>query len=159
MLAQYNEGKYEEALESAKTLARKNPKLGLSYLIEGEIYFRKGDYNSAQLSFEKALAASKSTNLQKARALSGLGRIASLKKQTDDALNYFRLATETAPGYQAGYISQALLLDELGNSEQALGLLTSAGKLAPQDRSLAAITNETRQKVALLKDREKTGTD
>jgi CHAT domain-containing protein len=154
-LTYFKKGNYEQALNSAKVLVRKNSNLRLGHLLEGEIYFRKGKLDSARKAFQMALQASKGTDVQKAKALVALGRIASLEKQTDNALRYYRMATEAAPGKELGYLSQALLLDEMGNLEEALDLYTRAGKLAPDDRSLAALTSETRKKIALQKDQEK----
>jgi len=154
-LSYFKKGNYEQALNSAKVLVRKNSNLRLGHLLEGEIYFRKGKLDSARKAFQMALQASKGTDVQKAKAFVGLGRIASLEKQTDNALRYYKMATEAAPGKELGYLSQALLLDEMGNLEEALDLYTRAGKLAPDDRSLAALTSETRKKIALQKDQEK----
>jgi tetratricopeptide (TPR) repeat protein len=154
-LTYFTEGNYEQALNAAKVLVAKDASLRLGYLIEGEIYFRKGELDSARAAFQGALQASKGTDSQKAKALVGLGRIASLKKQTDKALNYYKMATEADPGDEQGYLSQALLLDALGNYEGALDLFSRAGKLVPDDRNLSAIAGETRKKIALQKDREK----
>jgi tetratricopeptide (TPR) repeat protein len=154
-LTYFTQGNYGQALKAAQALVEKDSSLRLGYLIEGEIYFRKGELDSARAAFQEALKASKGTDLQMAKALVGLGRIASLKRQTDNALHYYKRATETAPGNEVGYLSQALLLDAMGNSEEALDLFTRAGQLAPDDRNLSAIAGETRKKIALQKDREK----
>ena len=78
-----------------------------------------------------------------------------MKKQTAKALDFYKKATEADPGNQQGYLSQALLLDAMGNYEEALDLFSRAGQLAPDDRNLSAIAGETRKKIALQKDREK----
>jgi tetratricopeptide (TPR) repeat protein len=154
-LAYYTEGNYEQALNAAKVLVSKDASLRLGYLIEGQIYFKKGELDSAWAAFQEALQASRGTDSEKAKALVGLGRIASLKKQTDKALNYYKMATEADPGNEQGYLSQALLLDASGNYEEALDLFSRAEKLAPDDRNLPVIAGETRKKIALQKDREK----
>ncbi len=154
-LTYYAEGNYQQALDVAKELVTKNPSRRLGYLIEGQIYFRKRKLDSARAAFQQALQASKGTDSEKAKALVGLGRIASLQKQTDEALNYYKMATEADPGNEQGYLSQALLLDASGYHEEALGLFTRAQKLAPDDRNLSVIVGETRKKIALQKDREK----
>lgn len=155
VLAHYRGGDFEQALKSADILIEKDPDVRLSYLIQGEIYLRRGDLESAQAAYEKALQASKGSDLQKSKGFLGLGRIASLQEQTDKALTYYQKSTEVAPGNESSYLSQALLQDEIGNSEEALRILEKARVIAPQDRMLTAITNETRQKVLLSKDREK----
>lgn len=155
VLSHYRAGDFEQALKSADILMEKDPDVSLSYLIRGEIYLRQGNLESARAAFKKALQASKGTEQLKSKSYLGLGRIASLQKQTDEALNYYRQSTEAAPGNESGYMSQALLYDEMGNPEEALRILEKGRKIAPQNRMLTAITNETRQKVLLGKDREK----
>jgi class 3 adenylate cyclase/tetratricopeptide (TPR) repeat protein len=148
-------GNYEKAISNAKILADKDSEKRLSYLIQGEVYLRRGDLDSAKEFYEKALSASKGTDLQKAKAFIGLGRIASIKKQTDVALNYYQQSTKAAPQNELGYFSQGLLLEKMGEPEEALNLLDKARQLAPQNRALAAVTNQTRKKVRLQQDQEK----
>jgi class 3 adenylate cyclase/CHAT domain-containing protein/tetratricopeptide (TPR) repeat protein len=154
-LAYYHEGNFEEALNACKTLEDKSPKIRLAYLLRGNIFLRKGKLDSAEAAYQKGLQATKGTDFQKAEALIGLGRIASIRKKPDRALDYYRQATKLAPGSSQGYLSQALLLDDKGNYKEALDLLGKAQKMAPKDAGIAAITNETRKKVALAQDQEK----
>jgi len=154
-LTYYNDGHFDKALDVCKTIEDKNPQVRLSYLIQGNIYLRKGEMGAAEEAYQKALEAPKGTDLQKARAFNGLGRISSIRKKTDMALNYYRQATQVAPNSGAGYLSQALLMDDRGNHKQALDLLGKAHNLTPQDHVIAAITNETRKKVAIARDQEK----
>ena len=102
--------------------------------------------------YEQALNAAK---VLVAKAFVGLGRIARLKKQTDRALNYYKMATEVDPGNKQGYLFSGLVQYDMGNYEKALDLFSRAGQLAPDDRNLSAIAGETRNKIALQKDREK----
>jgi class 3 adenylate cyclase/CHAT domain-containing protein/Tfp pilus assembly protein PilF len=149
------EDEFEKALNTARILVEKDPPSRLGYLVQGEIYFRQGQVNDAQAAYEKALNVSNGTDLQKAKAMIGLGRIASLQKQTDQALEYYRQATETAPANSAGYLAQALLLEKMGDLEKALDLLGQAQNFAPHDRVLAAVVNETQKKVSLVRDERK----
>lgn len=154
-LTYYNDGHFDKALNVCKIIEDKNPRVRLSYLIQGNVYLRKGEMSAAEEFYQKALEAPKGTDLQKAGAFNGLGRIFSIRKKTDMALNYYRQATEVAPNSRAGYLSQALLMDDRGNHKQALDLLGKAHNLTPQDHVIAAITNETRKKVAIARDQEK----
>ena len=151
----YNKGDFEEALNICKTLEDKNPKVRLAYLIRGNIYLREGKLDEAEVAYQTALQAEEGTDLQKAEAFIGLGRIASLRKQTDDSLRYYKLASEAAPGSGMGYMSQALLLDDKGNYEEALDLLGKAQRFAPEDRLVAAVKRETYTKASLAQDQEK----
>ena len=154
-MAYYRNGQYEEALNAAYALEDENPDVRLAYLIPGNIFLREGNLPSAQAAFEKALEATRGTDAQRAQAFMGLGRINSLRNQSDAALEYYREATQSAPNSTMGYLSQALLLEDKGEYDGALGLLAKAQQLAPRDQVVASITNETREKVALVHDQEK----
>jgi class 3 adenylate cyclase/tetratricopeptide (TPR) repeat protein len=154
-LTSYNQGDFDEALDICKTLEDKNPKVRLAYLIRGNIHLRKGKLDEAEAAYQTALKAEKGTDLQKAEAFIGLGRIASLKKQTENSLKYYRLASEAAPSSGTGYLSQALLLDNQGNYGEALDLLGKAQSLSPKDRLVAAVKRETYSKASLAQDQEK----
>lgn len=154
-LAYYNEGNFEKAFSACKSLEDKNPQVRLSYLIQGDIHLRRGKLDAAQEAYQKALKATDGTGFQKAKAFVGLGRIASICKQTDKALNYYRDATEAAPESGLGYLPQALLLEERGDYDEALDRLTRVQKLVPKDKVLAAVTNETKKKVAIARDQQK----
>ena len=154
-LAYYNGGDFDKALETSKTIEDKNPDVRLAYLIQGEVCFRKGDLKGAELAFQKALDAQKGSDLEKSKAFIGLGRIASIRKQTDKALGYYQSASKASPQTEAGYLSQAVLLEGQGQYGKAMGLLEEARKYAPKDTVLAALANETRKKAELAGDREK----
>ena len=83
----YQAGNYPKAVNVCKILKEKNPELRLPYVILGNIQFMKGDLNQAASHFNKALSSGQGTDEQKADALMGLGRIASIRKKTDDALH------------------------------------------------------------------------
>ena len=154
-LAYYNEGAFDKALDVSKTIEDENPRISLAYLIQGDVYFRRGELKTAEAAFKKAIDAEKGTNGQKARAFIGLGRIASIRKQTDEALGYYQAAAGAAPENGAGYLSQAVLLDNKGDYGKALSLYEKARKISPNDQALAVLTNEMREKVDLANDQEK----
>lgn len=82
--------------------------------------------------------------MQNANSLIGLGRIASIRKQTDKALGYYQSAAKAAPESGVGYLSQAVLLEDRGEYGKALNLFKKAQQYAPNDQVLAALTIETR---------------
>jgi class 3 adenylate cyclase/CHAT domain-containing protein len=154
-LAYYDEGNFKEALNACNLLEEKNAEISLSYLIRGNIFLAKGELDVAEAAYQKTIQGTKGTDVQKAHALVGLGRVASLQKQPDEALKYYQQATEIAPQSRPGYLSQALLLEDRGDYDKALDLFGKAHALAPQDHTLRAITNETRKKAILAKDQKK----
>lgn len=124
-------------------------------MVQGNIYLRQGKPDEAEKAFQQALQAARGTESQKAEAMAGLGRIASIRNQPDKALAYYQKASELAPGSRTGYVSQALLLEAKGNYNEALSLFEKAGRMGAADPALAGITNEMRRRVALAKDQEK----
>jgi class 3 adenylate cyclase/tetratricopeptide (TPR) repeat protein len=154
-LAYYDEGNFKEALNVCRILEDKSPETCLTHLIRGNIYTADGKLDAAEEAYQEALQSTKGTNLQKAHALVGLGRIASFRKQPDAALRYYQQAAKAAPQSRLGYLSQALLLERKGDYDEAVGLFAKAQALAPEDQALAAVTNETRKKAAAARDKKK----
>jgi len=155
LLAHYQNGNFNEALETAEDLTAKNAEVRLSYLVEGDIYLRQGNLEAAREAYEKALKASKGTDVQKADALIGLGRLASLQNNENDALSFYEQASAAAPKSGRGYLSQAMLIHQRGNAEAALGLLEKAQAQNPQNMAIAAFANDTRRQVGLARDEKK----
>jgi tetratricopeptide (TPR) repeat protein len=154
-LAYYQEGNYEQALSVCRTLAEKRPDACLSSLIAGNIHLKRGKLQMAEVAYHKALQSTDGTTYQKAEALVGLGRIASLNNQPDASLRYYRQASEVAPESRMGYLSQALLLEDRGDYDKALDLFVKAQKLEPKDWVVSAHVKDTRERVALAQDKEK----
>jgi CHAT domain-containing protein len=154
-LAHYHAGDFQAALDACTRLEEKEPDSSLYQIVRGNVFLRQGKLKAAEHAYQQALQATRMVPMQKAEALSGLGRLASLRKDHDAAINFYEEATIAAPGFSRGYLSQALLLENEGKHEQALDLLLKAGKLTPKDPVLATLVNETRSRVALSSDMEK----
>jgi len=154
-LAYYQAGDYSEAIKICQTLQIKSPQRSLGYLILANIHFLQGDLKKASGLFKGALEAENGTNSEKAEALIGLGRIASIEKNADQAVSFYQQAAELAPNKAQPYVSQGLLLDRQGKLDDALELFVKAHTMAPDDRSIRAIVNETRERAALTKNKEK----
>jgi class 3 adenylate cyclase/CHAT domain-containing protein/tetratricopeptide (TPR) repeat protein len=155
VLACYQAGDIEKALKTSKILVEKMPQGGLGYLIQGNIYLRKGNLDEAEERYQSVLKASRSSDSERAQSLVGLGRIASIRKKTDEALNYYRSAILKDPQNVSAYQSQAALLDEKGDYQNALVLFTKAQELAPRDPSFPQLINRIDEKLSLMRDREK----
>ena len=154
VVAYYQEGNFEGALDVCKILDEKRSGTFVSHLVRGNIYLKRGKLDLAEASYRKALQGAEGTKVQRAEAFVGLGRIASLRKQPSESLKYYQQATETAPDSRQGYLSQALLLESRGDYDEALDLLVKAQKLEPKDRSVAGLVKDTRERVALAHDRK-----
>lgn len=148
-VASYQQGRFQEALELCDLLKERDSENGLAYLLEGHILLRRGQLDEAKSAYERAVALSTDKISQKAEALSGLGRVASLKKQVDLAIEYYRDASETFPEGKNGYVSQALLLESQGRYQDAMKLVKDVQRIGGEDGVLSSFVNELSRKVAL----------
>ncbi len=155
LLSSYHTGDYLKARETGSLLMEKNPDLRLSYVILGNIHLMEGDLRTAESFYQKGISAAKGTNDQKAEALMGLGRIASIEGNSNEAMEYYRKSAELAPGMGRAYASQAMLLDRLGEYEQALDMFNRAEEASLIDPGYTVVARETGKKAALKNDREK----
>jgi class 3 adenylate cyclase/tetratricopeptide (TPR) repeat protein len=155
VLSLYTEGNFKKAMEICKTIEDKDPKSRLFHVVRGNIYLLNGQLDEAEGAFKSAIQSAKGTELQKSEAFLGLGRIASIRKNSDAALKYYEQATESAPGSKWGYLSQALLLDDKKDYVKALDLLSKAQAISPQDQNIRGITDEMRKKALQVRDKNR----
>lgn len=155
LVALYHTGQLDKAMQAAQNLSIKNDNARISYLIQGEIFLRKGELDKAQSAYQKAVSTLKGTERQKADALIGLGRVASIRQDKDDAMAYYTEATRTDPENSRGYLAQGILAIRKGNESTALAFLEKAHSLSPEDRTITALADETRQKIHLSENEAK----
>ncbi len=151
----YKSGNYSIARKNASKLMEKNPDIGLSYVILGNIHLMEGDLRTAESYYKKGILAGRITNDQHAEILMGLGRIASIRGNNDEAMQYYRKSSNLAPGTDRAYVSQAILLDRLGKYDQALDMFNKAREVSPTSQGYASMAKEIEKKVALKNDQEK----
>lgn len=151
----YTSGDFEQAMNAAETVKKKDADVRLTYLIEADIYLRNGNLKAAESAYQQALKASKGSDIETARALVGLGRIAALNQDDGAALQYYQQAVNAAPKSNIGYLSQAMFMDKKGNVKTALSLLEKANQLTPKDSTIQAAMNETRKRVQFIEDEKK----
>jgi class 3 adenylate cyclase/tetratricopeptide (TPR) repeat protein len=154
-LAHFEAGDYSEAVEVCRVIQERNPKRSLGYLILGNIHFLEGDLEKATLHFRKAVEAQEGTDTEKAEALLGLGRISSLEKRTDEALDFYRQAAHLAPKNPQPYVSQGMVLYRQGRHAEAVKQIATAQAISPGDFSLQAFADEVEQKAAIAESKEK----
>jgi len=155
LIGYYQSGDYENALTAAEALQQKDAGVRLAYLVAAEIQLRNGDDGAARALYQKALDAPKGSAAETARALMGLGRIASLKNEGDQAMDFYRQASKVVPDDSTAYLSQAMLLEKQGHTEKALSLLEKARNLASGNQTIAAFARELRTKAAIKTDAAK----
>ncbi|MGA1869865.1 MAG: CHAT domain-containing protein [bacterium] len=154
-LTSYYAGNFQEAINNCQILEEKNPERSLSYLIRGNIHFYKGDRKQASSWYHKALEAKEGSKTEKADALLGLGRYASIEGNINEAMEYYQRAVKLAPDKGDAYLALAELEDRMGNHNEAHKLFNQAKDLSPHERHIEVIANEIEEKAALARNREK----
>jgi tetratricopeptide (TPR) repeat protein len=154
-LAYFNDGNYSEAIRISQNLVKKYPDRVLSHLILGNIYLTEGNKEKAHQHYQDAIGAGTGSPSQKAKAMIGLGRIASAGNNPNEALGKYRQAAALDPENAQAYVSQAVILAEGNNYDDALKLLIRAKTLAPNEPSIDAVIADTRKKTELIANREK----
>ncbi|MCP4688092.1 MAG: CHAT domain-containing protein [Desulfobacterales bacterium] len=144
--ADYESGDFQGALEACKSLEEKKRGGTLTNLIRGRILLRNGSPDAAEAAFQAALRASGGTDSQRADALMGLGRVASIRGKPGDALDSYRRASDLAPGNGAALLSRAIVLENEKKYDQALDLMETAREKSPGDPVMAAVAGEIREK-------------
>jgi len=153
--AHFSAGDYSKASETCRLLEEKYPDRALSHVILGNIHFTNGDKENASRHYQNAMALEKGSKFEKAQAMIGLGRIASVEDKPERALKYYQQAATLAPDNARAYISQAVILDKDKKYDDALTLFEKAKQLSPGEKSIDAIIAKTRRKVQYLQSREK----
>ena len=105
--------------------------------------------------FTGALASQTGSPVQRAEALIGLGRVASVNGQSDQALDYYRQAAEIAPTSDRPYIAQAVLLDRQGSTEAAGRLLLKARSVSQDPQPIDALWSQVQAKASLEADEQR----
>lgn len=92
--ALFNDGKFQEAYQIAKSLSDKNPEFGLSYFIMGTIEIQQGNYAFGEKLLEKAIQLELLTS-DKAWAYHNLGISAMRQNKIHEAITFLNKAVET----------------------------------------------------------------
>lgn len=154
-LAAFNAGDYNRTIDACRKLQSRKPHRCLSYLMLGNVYFTQGRLDSARAFFQEAISSRQGSSREKAEALIGLGRIASVNNQVDHALAYYRQAAELAPSLERPYLSQAMMLERRGDLTQAEQLLQKARSVSRDPDTIDALCRQIRAKASLISDQQR----
>ncbi len=154
-LQNYRSGDFDGALTAAESLREADGDIRLSYLVRGNVLLRRGELDPAKTAYEKAVAAQKGSDGEKAEALIGLGRIASIRNQPETALDFYDRAAAAAPSDPRGYLSQAMVLRDGGDIRKAAAVLGKARDAAPGNALVAAVSKDIRERLAMERDADK----
>jgi tetratricopeptide (TPR) repeat protein len=155
LVTYYRQGDFDNALKVSATLEKLDADVRLTYVVRGNILLREGNLDEAEKAWQQAVSAAKGTGMQKAEAFLGLGRIASIRKQSDTALAYYKKAADADPNAGQSYISQAVIYQNRGKFGDAVELLAKAKNLNQDNDTVVAMILESRKQLELEKDQKK----
>ncbi len=119
---------FNEVLQELKTLVEKDPNNAELHSRLGDVYFDMKDFNSAVLSYKKAL----SINPSDVDAYNDLALSYHYLDNTAEGLAYVNQGIEKNPGYQRIWLTKGFLMAfGVGSSEEAEAALQKAYELDP----------------------------
>ncbi|MFZ1983187.1 MAG: CHAT domain-containing protein [Desulfatitalea sp.] len=154
-LAAFTAGDYATVTRICEDLRQRRPQRTLSYLLQGNVNFFQGKLAQAEAFFNNAMDGTNGTPMEKAEALIGLGRIASVGGQSQRALEYYQRAADLAPANERPYLAQAMVLERQGDFDQALQLLEKARTLSKDPDPIEALQAQLQAKATLRVDQER----
>ena len=154
-LAAFKDGKYKQVEQTCLRLQDRAPQRGLSYVLLGNVHFFKGDLEQARFLYQHAMQVERSSEMDKAEALIGLGRVASESGRADQALQYYQKAGNLSPASERPFLAQALLLEKQGDFEQAAILLRKAQSAARDKEPLDGLAARLEAKANREADRQR----
>lgn len=154
-ITNYETGNYFEAMEACRFLQEKLPENPLSAIILGKIYFHNGELKKAEIYFSNVLNIEDATDEEKAEALMVLGRIASIRGDSNEALDLYEQASHAAPEKKEVIVSRAILLNQNGSYKKALDHFEKAKAMGVNDFGITAFANNTRAKLEYMNSLEK----
>lgn len=114
-----------EAYERGALAAKDERSAGAAWTLLGNLRLQQEEFGAAREAFEKALEL----NPQSAQAMYGLGRIDEQAGKAEEAIAWYRQATEAAKEWIEPVVAQAALLIDGGVFVEALVLLRGAEAL------------------------------
>ena len=153
-LAAFQAGQYDQVKQICGLLQRKQPKRSLGYVLMANVHFFDGDLANAHALYQQAILADQGSAIDKADAYIGLGRIASVRGNMDEALAFYHKAALLAPDNEGPLVAQALLKDRTGHPDQAVELLNKAKPMASDTQTIESLTLQFQANADLAADQQ-----
>lgn len=123
-------GQVDEGILDLGVYIHRHPTSSLAYTKRGVRYLWKGDLDSAEKDFTRAIALDR----RNAEAHDDLGVIHAQRGEYDRAEQHFLATVRSEPTYQKGYHNLALVYYITGRNGQALDVIDKVLKLVPEAR-------------------------
>ena len=155
-LAAFQAGDFERVLDICPPPgAQSTPWVGC-LLLRAHVMFAQGNLEDAGTLYGLASQSSHALKIESAEGLIGLGRIASIRNQYQQAMDHYQQASHAAPRDKEPLVALAVLNERLGKDQEALALIESAERVAPaNDLTIATMRRSLSAKVALNNDTER----
>jgi len=151
----YLSGDYPGAAKVCDRITGVDSSLALPYLVLAKIRLSEGDLEGAELHFKRVLESGRAGVGQRAEALMGLGRICSLRNQSEAALQYYEKASALAPQRPGPYLSRAMLLSREKEAGPAESLLRKVLTLSGDDPGVRAFARQALDRIAFSRNEER----
>lgn len=132
----YSSGDYDKALAQCRILFDKAPARMAAHAVAGRIFLAKGELNSASEHFLKVSNQTDTDKTLRFEALMGLGRIASMAGQSEEALAHYKNASFLFPDREEPHFYQAVILEKLGRFSEAAEQVAKARGLSSHQPDL-----------------------
>lgn len=122
-------GKYEEALSSFRQASEADPYFAQAWSHQGDTALKQKDFQNAEVFYKRALQLDE--KLLETQV--NLGQLLYRSGRVGEALEHYRAALVTHPQYVPALYNLAILLEERGEYEEALGLYFNILTLKEKD--------------------------
>ena len=154
ILSLYDEWDFESALHSLGLLEAEKPNLTLAWIFQGHILFLRGKFSAASHAYKAALQSKNIASDEKRQALLGLGRIATVEKNFEQALGYYEKAAKTDLKKSQGYKPQTIIPQDQVTASEALHLMRKAKGFLPTYHAFDTMVHRLQGNVPLREDKE-----
>jgi class 3 adenylate cyclase/CHAT domain-containing protein/cytochrome c-type biogenesis protein CcmH/NrfG len=154
-MAFYLSGDNDAAAALSRQVQRDIPGSPISSLILGNIYFSRGDRDTAKRYFQSATDSGKGSKKIQSEALMGLARLSSIAQEPEQALQLYQRADTVDPQSTRALTAQAIILDRQNRDAEALLLYQQALERSPNDFGIQVAVQDIRERLSWQQDQEK----
>jgi len=128
-----SQGRTKEAIQTISALASQHPENARIRLLLGQAYLKQGDLASAETSVKRAVAIDRNAP----DAYGVLGEISRARGEWDQAISWYKIASEANPKKVENFMALSGLYDRQGNTPEAIRSAERAHSLDPASPFIA----------------------
>jgi len=134
----------KDDFQSVERRLQSAPRTAETLAYQGEVEFRKGNFEKARTLYQSALQMDEKT----ARAHFGMGKLALAKVKSKEALASFKRAIQLSPDKVGPHIGLGLCLSTASHVQDALDEVRIAKRLQPDSSQVQAIARLLEKRLA-----------